>query len=71
MRNKPKVKLHTRYACWGLLPEHVRRLRPEWSEEQALDFLYKHQSRIASAMTRLGWMVLAQTLQEPDEGDER
>jgi len=71
MPNKPKVELNVRYACWGLLPAHVRRLRPDWTEQQALDFLNRHQFRIADEMARFGWMVLSQTLDEVDAGDQR
>lgn len=68
--DRPKTVLHVRFACWGLLPEHVRRLRPEWSGQQALDFLVKRQARIAREMGRLGWIVLADELDRHERGDE-
>ena len=67
--NRARTTLHVRYACWGLLPEHVRRLRPDWSETQALDFLVAQQEQIAREMGRLGWLVLADALNQCDQGD--
>lgn len=67
----PGKTIHIRYACWGLLPAHVRKLRPHWTEQQALDWLAKHQTTIAKIMERIGWEELAALLDdEEDDSDE-
>lgn len=66
MADRPTVNYHVRYACWGLLPSHVRVLRPQWSESEALDFLIKHQHRLAREVERVAWLALAAVLDEDE-----
>lgn len=66
----PKHTAHIRYACWGLLPSHVLKLRPHWTEQQALDWLAKHQHTIAKVMEQIGWEQLAAILDEQEDDNE-
>ena len=64
---KRKKEVHIRYACWGLLPAHVMKLRPQWTEQQALDWLNQHQHTLAGIMEQIGWEQLAALLDEQED----
>jgi len=46
------------YAMTRWHPEDVQALKPEWSTEQAVDFLQRNESKIQDRLVELGWEVL-------------
>ena len=47
-------------VAWG--PEDVRTLAPTLTDEQAADFLCRHEKHIQDRLTELGWGVIEDLL---------
>ena len=48
----------TKYAKMSWAVEDVLELRPNWTEEQAMEFLSNNQNRIRDRLIELGWEVI-------------
>jgi|LauGreDrversion4_2_1035121.scaffolds.fasta_scaffold3784550_1 hypothetical protein len=54
MENEEAVKYCN--VCWTV--EDIKNLCPEWSDEQAEDFLSSNEEKISELMIERGWEIL-------------
>jgi hypothetical protein len=58
------------YALTTWSPEDIKSLRPEWSLEQAEEWLESNERHIQTRLVELGWDVIESLLPPKGEEDE-
>jgi hypothetical protein len=56
-------------ALWATvewLPEDIKTLKPEWSDEECLSFLERNETKIRDRIIELGWEVITSFVKEDE-----